>query len=389
MPRKRIMREFRIDEISGVDNPAQEGARVAIMKRAEPKGDIPPHGSYSLTLDTSELENMVKSEMQKGMGDLADLLTSEEEGHQHGIGVSRCDGEIAYYVSYASGPDDEAGHSHPLARSDSGYVLGIVAGHTHAIDQESMSRAVLALMTKANVGKGEETMTDKTEKATDTQPTVEELQARLARTQAVVALNTKERTHFDALPEEAQTAFLAKSADDRKAEIEAVAKAEQDADPVVYKTDAGVELRKSAGEALIEMAKANDRILCENAGLRKEREQDALVKRAEAELQHLPGDVKTRAAVLKAIDGIEDAAQREAAHNALKAQDGALAKAFETRGHGGQPEPGSPDDQLDKLAKAHAEKEGVSYQAAYADVLTSTEGRALYAKTVNQEVRNG
>ena len=33
---KRIMRGFRIDELSGCDYPAQEGATVAIMKRGKP-----------------------------------------------------------------------------------------------------------------------------------------------------------------------------------------------------------------------------------------------------------------------------------------------------------------------------------------------------------------
>ena len=370
MPRKRVMQEFRIDEISSVDNPAQEGARVVLMKRAEP-------------LDTSGLENEVKHEVQKGMGGLADLLTSEEEGHQHGISVSRCEGEIEYYVSYGSGPDDEGGHSHPLARSDDGYVLGVVAGHTHTIDQETISQAVLALVTKNDAAKGEEAMTEKTEN----QPTVEELQTQLVRTQAVVALNTEERAHFDALSEEAQTAFLAKSADGRKTEIEAIAKAEHDANPVVYTTADGTEFRKSDDPRNIAMAKRLDATEKENATLKAKDEQAALEKRAETELPHLPGEVKTRAAMLKAIDGIEDTAQREAAHNVLRAQNETLAKAFETHGHGGQSEPGSPDDQLDKLAKAHAEKESMSYQAAYADVLTSPEGRALYAKTVNQEVK--
>ena len=374
MPRKRIMREFRIDEISGVDNPAQEGARVAIMKRAEPKGDISPDGSYSLTLDTSELENMLKSEMQKGMGDLADLLTSEEEGHQHGIGVSRCDGEIAYYVSYASGPDDEAGHSHPLARSDSGYVLGVVAGHTHTIDQETISQAILALVTKNDAAKGEDAMTEKTEN----QPTVEELQTQLTRTQAVVALTGEERAHFEALAEEAQTAFLAKSADDRKAEIGAVTKAAQDANPVVFTAADGTEFRKSDDPRAIAMAKRLDATEQENAALKARDEQTTLEKRAEAELPHLPGDVKTRAAMLKAIDGIEDEAQREAALGALKAQNEAMSKAFQTYGYGGQPEPGSPADQLDKLAKGYAEKNGGTFEAAYMKVADTPEGQALY-----------
>ena len=361
MQRKCIMREFRIDEVSCVDNPAQEGARVAIMKRAKPPAEKP----------TAE----------KGMGDLADLLTSEEEGHQHGIGVSKHEGEVVYFVSYTSGPNDDVGHSHPLARHDDGYALGVAAGHTHTISQEALGRAVLALVTK---NKGVESMTDK---STDTQPTVEELRDQLARAHAVVALNAGERAHFDALPEESRTAFLAKSTDGRRVEIEALAKAAQDADPVVYTTDDGVELRKSAGEAFIALAKSNDALRNEAEALRVEREQEQLEKRAATELPHLPGDIKTRAAMLKAIDGIEDDSQREAARNALKAQNEALAKAFETQGHGGDPAPGSPDDQLDKLAKAHAEKNGVSYQTAYADVLTSEEGRALYDKAVNQEVR--
>ncbi len=40
--RKRIMRKFRIDEISSVDRPAQEGARAVIMKRA-PDDDHDDH----------------------------------------------------------------------------------------------------------------------------------------------------------------------------------------------------------------------------------------------------------------------------------------------------------------------------------------------------------
>ena len=371
MPRKRIMQEFRINEISSVDSPAQEGARVAIMKRAEPRENNLLDGTYPLALDTAVLENVVKREIQKGMGDLADLLTSEEEGHQHGIGVSRCDGEIAYYVSYASGPDDEAGHSHPLARSDSGYVLGIVAGHTHAIDQEAMSGALLALVTKTEGG---EPMTIQI----GTQPTVEELGAQLARAHAVVALTGEERAHFEALPEEARTAFLAKSADDRKAEVGAVTKAAQDANPVVFTAADGTEFRKSDDPRAIAMAKRLDATEQENAALKARDEHTTLEKRAEAELPHLPGDVKTRAAMLKAIDGIEDEAQREAALGALKAHNEAMSKAFQTYGYGGQPEPGSPADQLDKLAKGYAEKNGGTFEAAYMKVADTPEGQALY-----------
>ena len=377
MPRKRIMREFRINEISSVDNPAQEGARVAILKRAEPRENNLPDGTYPLALNAAVLENVVKSGIQKGMGDLADLLTSEEEGHQHGIGVGAYEGSMEIRVMYSQGPEAEASHDHPVVRSPEGqYTLGMVAGHTHTVDQEGMSRAVLALVTKTQGG---EPMTTQA----DTQPTVEELQAQLGRAQAVVALTGEERAHFDALPEEARTAFLAKSADDRMSEIGAVTKAAQDANPVVFTAADGTEFRKSDDPRAIAMAKRLDATEKENAALKARDEQTTLENRAEDELPHLPGDLKTRAAMLKAIDGIEDEAQREAALGALKAQNEAMSKAFQTYGHGGQPEPGSPDDQMDKLAKVYAEKQGVTHEAAYAEVLKSAEGKALYAKAIN------
>jgi hypothetical protein len=36
--RKRVLKEFRLDEISVCDVPAQEGAVMLLMKRAEPQG---------------------------------------------------------------------------------------------------------------------------------------------------------------------------------------------------------------------------------------------------------------------------------------------------------------------------------------------------------------
>ena len=93
MPRKNVIRSLKINEISGVDNPAQEGARVSIMKRNEPqqKSLFGPSG-----------------DVQKYYGDLADLLTSETDGHQHGINVERRDNGTSFHVSYAKGLEDES-----------------------------------------------------------------------------------------------------------------------------------------------------------------------------------------------------------------------------------------------------------------------------------------
>ncbi len=343
------------------------------MKRAKPR-------QASLFRDSGEI--------RKASGDLADLLTSEEGGHQHGISVRLYEGEVSVSMSYASGPEDEAGHYHPIVKEPDGdgYVLGVVAGHAHVVNQEDMNRAVLALLspTTKTSKEGDQVMTDETKKAEGNEPMVEDLQKQLDRANSIVALGSEERAYFDTLKgETAQDAFLAKSADERQAEVETVAKAKQDADPVLYTTADGVELRKSVGAALIAMAKSNDAIRKENEALRQQRDRDALEKRAEEEFSHLPGDVKTRASMLKAVEGIPDEAQREAALNALKAQNDALAKAFETHGVGGQPAQGSADSELNQLAKDLAEKENTSFEKAYAQVLGTEQGKKLYAETVN------
>ena len=367
-PRKRIMREFRIDEISGVDNPAQEGARVAVMKRDD---------------STPTTDRLAQK--------MADLLTGEEDGHQHGVTIRRGDGEapLWIYVDSSYGELEDSGHNHPITRDPDGqYVLGVVAGHTHTIDQETMSRAVLALVTKKTAdttGEGGEMPDEqKDEQQTDAsagaEPTVEALQKRLDRASAVLALGSDERAHYDALNDEAaQEAFLVKSADARRVEIAAT----QDADPIVYTTADGVEIRKSAGDAFIALAKSNDDLRKEADALRAEREQEALEKRADVELSHLPGDVKVRAAMLQALEDIPEAAQREAAHNMLKAQNAVMATAFETRGVGIGPAEGSPDDALAKLAQAYAKEHGVTEAAAYAAVMDTPEGAAVYAKSIS------
>ena len=282
---------------------------------------------------------------------------------------------VSFDISYAKGPEDESGHYHAIARDAQGkYVLAVVSGHTHTIDQDALNRAVLALVTK---DKGDPTMEP-------TKENLEAAEAALKAANAVIALEPVERAHFNGLDEDAKKAFILKSADDRKAVIDAAAKAETDADPVEYTTSDGVEIRKSAGVAVITALKSNDELRKENADLRKDREQEALEKRAGDELEFLPGDIKTRAAMLKAIDGIADESQRKAAHNTLKAQNEAMAEAFKTVGHsGGQSEPGSPDEELDKLAKAHAKEKNLSEAVAYTEILKTEQGKKLYADSVN------
>ena len=360
---KGILENLVINEISLVDTPAQEGARVTLMKRAKPAGDTPP----------------ATSEFRK-YGELADVLTSETDGHQHGINVyswKASDGKLKleYSISYGMAPEDETTHNHPLARGSdgTGYVLGTVAGHTHTVDSAALGTAAMNL-----VMKGEKPV-DPAEKNKNTEK-LADLQKRLERAEAVNVLKRDARDHFDELAKDAQDAFLAKSSDDRASEIEAAQKAKLDSDPVVYTTMDGVELRKSAGELAITQAKALDTVRKENITLKAEREQERLEKRADAMLKHLPGTTQDRAALLKAAESIEDDDQRTVAVNALKASDEAMAGAWQTRGVPGERDESSPEGGLVKMAKQYAEEHDITYEQAYVKVMRTPKGRELLKK---------
>ncbi len=378
-PKRRIMRTLKINEISAVDVPAQEGAVAVIMKRDD---GVSAHSPASQT-DTKTEKRV--------------WLTNSVEGHSHLVDEQNYDGQFKEggETSWTQSEGEEYSHSHPWIRSVDGQTItiGEADGHGHDVLETTVKANVTeaAGETGNKVGiQEDDPMTDKNQTADD-QPTVDELKKQLAHANQVAALNDAEKAHFEILKGDEADAFLAKSADERKAVVDDVAKRAADAaeaakgdDAVVYTTLDGIELRKSAGEAFIAMAKSNDALRKRLDESEDARAQDALEKRAETELTHIPGDVKTRTAMLKALDGIEDKGQREAAHNALKAQNEALSKAFDTAGHGSTPAPGSPDDELERLAKEHLDKNSdLTYEAAYDAVLKTGQGQELYNKSIN------
>ena len=211
-------------------------------------------------------------------------------------------------------------------------------------------------------------------------------EAESARATAVSALSDIEKTHFNGLADDAKTAFLAKSADGRKAEIDAVSKAAADGDPVVYKTRKGTEIRKSAGEALLAIAKDADEQAKLNEELAKKNAENELRKRAGELLPNLPGTVETRMDILRSVDSISDVEKRKAAMESLSAQNAAMAGVTKTVGAAGAAASGDADDaptaKLDKLAKKHSEDNKVPYAKAYDAVLKTKEGADLYAASV-------
>lgn len=134
---KKIMRSFKIDELSAVDSPAQEGARMVIMKRAH----------------TDDKKKKKKDGGSVFVSKLALLTEDATDGHSHLILGS---GDMAGFTSFG-GATDEDGHNHPWIKlADGTVVVGADHGHEHSIREGTMKTLILPedLLEKALEGNG-------------------------------------------------------------------------------------------------------------------------------------------------------------------------------------------------------------------------------------------
>jgi hypothetical protein len=354
--KRRHMTKFRLDEISAVDFPAQIHARAVLMKRA----------------------------IKKSMA-----LTTAEDGHTHLIDTVDYDGREVR-AGMSSWVND---HSHPWIMELNGSItIGEAEGHTHSIE------TIVKGKSPAQTGEGETASTeDKSmpENKTEAQiaaerdavkADLEKAQGDLAKATAALetatadlkflkakdAMSDKERAAMANMDDEEAGNFVFMSTDARAEKMATIAKAAEDKDPVVYTSDTGSVFRKSDDPRLVTMAKERDADRKEAETLRKQAADAAFTKRAETELQYLPGTVAVRSAILKAVSGIEDETLRTEAEKVLKAHNARHAGAFETIGHsivkkddGTAFTKADASSELNRLAKARAEKDGIDFYEAY------------------------
>jgi hypothetical protein len=430
------MRSFKIDEISAVDRPAQRGARALIMKR-DGGADDPVEKRVWLTDSVEGHAHLVDDQTYDGQfrdGGDTSWTNSEDadSGHTHPW-VRNSDGSIT--VGQADGHDHavletkraftaeerEKLAEEGKAMSDGGFPIVTVADLKNAVkafgrakNKSAVARHIkrrakaldatdllpeegsLADLLKTDQagetankegdmpksGKDKNTNDNTGEALEAATKRAEKAEADLVEAKARADMTDAQKAHFDgldkALDDDKRKAFLAKSADERQAEVEESTKA----DSVVYTAKDGTVYRKSDDPRLANMAKDRD---ADREALDKSTKavQEAdLRKRAETDLKHMPGTVETRMAMLKAIASIEDDEEREAAEQALKAQNESMSKAFENAGVINRIDPleGSPEAELDTLAKKYAADHKVHYATAYDAVLRTQEGGALYAK---------
>lgn len=210
----------------------------------------------------------------------------------------------------------------------------------------------------------------------------EEINEKVEVAELVAEMTDAEKSLYKSLSGEAKDEFLFMDSAQR---ADKVAKA-QDSDPVVYTATDGTEYRKSAGEALISMAKGRDQDRKDLVELQKGRDEDRITKMAEVDLKYLPGELATRVALIKSVESITDETQRTAAMDALKAQNASMMKAMEEFGtsEGLTLVKGDAQEQLEGMAKTYQKDHpDVNSVDAYNKVAEANPD--LYAKAVNGE----
>jgi len=355
-PKRRIMRSFKLNEISGVDRPAQEGARMVLMKRAD--GEEERNDNF----------------IAKGS-----VLTHSNDGHTHLLALLGPPDGVELNSGMTSYTD---GHQHPWVRTAAGeIIIGEARGHTHTLAEISKDAPEGVQATT------EEEVHDVADD--NTQKQLEAVQAELAISKAVSGLNDVQKAHYNSLDDAAKASFLAKSNDERQSVVDAIAKAAEDDNAVVYKSDAGLEFRKSDDPRLIQMAKQSDADRKKAAEAEAALADERLTTKANTEFKHLPGDVDVRKALIKSAESIEDKDLREKSLEALKSQAAAIGKSFTTVGHtGGQDleknavtQDGEAELQsiADELMKADPT---LSEAVAYTKAMDTPRGQQAYAKSI-------
>ncbi len=359
--KKRIMHKFTMTEISAVDRPAQAGATVVLMKRAD---------------------DNVEKKFE---------LVSETDGHTHLLDVD--DFAMIHKGGHTSYDDD---HSHPFViNADSTITIGMSDEHTHSINltaEQIMEKKLtdedsLIGKTAKKTADGHDGVFDNggnnmplTEKeAADLQKSVKTLETKLATANTIADLNDENKAYYKSLEDSDKETFLAKSADERQMIVDN-AKADN---PVVYKSLDGTEFFKSDDPRMVGSVKRADSMQKRFDKEVEKNENLALEKRAKNELSHLPGKTADHAQLLKAIDGIDSDSTRENVMNSLKAGNHAMKKNFERRGSGGEEITKTATEELDALAKKYADDHKVDFYKAYDEVTQTAKGQELYQSTLN------
>lgn len=418
--KRRIMRSFKMNEISGVDNPAQEGARIVMFKRADPA----PHdaqtfakASFQEALDQRLMDQAISEAFCEAFDQrwtidsafqeaLKDIYQDPAQTVAQYTEVVR---QMAMTAADQVAAARQAGGSAVDLTSEVSKAVGALAVPFRKTKETPMFKTLAELMAAiAKYAQGDRTISKADlQKAAIELGAVAEINknadlaldggaslrvAELERQIAEAAMPAAVRSHYDGLDATAKAAFLAKSATEQAAEVEQLTKG----DPVVYTTKDGVAIRKSDGAVALLMAKNFDQLNSRMDTLEGSLTKSSIEKRAQTEFPNLP--LGPTVQTLKAAAALDekDAADliagltlaNKAAAGKFRTAGQRMGKAAGVEDFGGAGDDAqAAEDKLDEMAKGMMAKAStpMTYEQAYDAVVRTPEGRELYAQAVGFE----
>lgn len=377
--KRRIIRDLALDKIAVVDNPCQEGAKMTIMKRAEPSLADKIVKQYIDPADGAKpfsefLENsMERDRYWEIQSEFGPLLCALDESLRSVAGDKSLSNDEKTNMMRSSAdeflkavrdkwPDVEEAVEKSFTRGEQDMA-------TKTVDELQKELDGLNKQLEAAKGDGakaaelQKQVDELTKSVTELTSKLEKAEAEKAEAAAKAGMSDTEKAYYDGLPDdEARKQYMAMKPEDRKKQMKKAA----DADEVI--TIEGQEVRKSAvGEAQFKVMKAQaERIAKQEEAIAKERDlrvEAQLTKRATDELPHMPGEIVAKVAVLKAVDAMPEDA-RKSLTEMLKAGNDALSPAFVKMGakdgKGGSRDPSAFEKRVseiisrDKLARTEA-----------------------------------
>lgn len=190
----------------------------------------------------------------------------------------------------------------------------------------------------------------------------------LAKLRALAAMTDVQKAHHAKLDEQGQAEFEAFSAEERDAVVKALAVEDES----FTDADGNTVTKSAAGSAYPTLKSLNDQL----KKARDEMDMTRLVKQAENDLKHLPGEAVAKAKVLKSIERMPQA-ERDALTAMLKSGDAACAPGFVPAASAGEPAAGAAEATLDGMVTKYMTEHKVTKSAALKAVYASEEGKAL------------
>lgn len=330
-----VMTKFRIRELSGVDRPAQTGAKVTFIKR-----------------DFSDKERQRLADTGAALPDGSFPIENEEDLHN-----------AIRLVGRAS--DGAKAKAHIIARAKA-------MGSTGALPDGWVTKEDTTMLFDATIKKAlglADTAAD-TEVANALVAKSNSSETALATAVRKASMSDAEKAHCANMSDGDADDFMKKPKDQRDAAMKKAAEGDETL------ISAGVTVRKSVvGEGVFTILKAQAAQLEANtreiAKARDDAANATFAKRAVEEFPYVAGTVEERAAILKGIEAMTDPMAKASAEKALVAAN-AMAKAGFSRvgtGSGPMPEGAAATDAVGKLDKAAKDYQkanaGVTFAKAY------------------------